>query len=306
MAALVVEGRAQAGDNDLVHLPIGVVGGNYEASIPLVRASRLTTRDNGGVGKQLSDGYSINFGVGCSHGCSFCYVDEIHKRFGLQRYGDAVLERWGDYMLIPSNLEEAIEGTPWERWAGKEAMMSSTHDPYLPVLAPWARRILEKALPAGVRVCLQTRSFLVVKDLDLLVQYRDQVRLQVSIATMSRELARMVERRVPSPESRIEVLRRARAAGLNTGVILAPIFPPVAVRPDVVQDIREMAETLKEVRPDHIYGESLHVRGQNLRLIEEDLGERVRVTPGFDRGISKVFRAELKRVGLTGTWWYEH
>ena len=305
MAALVVEARAEAGQTARVHLPEGVVGGSYQASIPLVRPSRLTSRDNGGVGKQLSDGYSINFGVGCSHGCSFCYVDEIHKRFGRQRYGDAVLERWGDYMLVPSNLEEAIERTPWERWAGREVMMSSTHDPYLPVLAPWARRILERALPAGVRVCLQTRSYLVVKDLDLLARYQRQVRLQVSIATMSRELARRIERRVPPPETRVEILRRARAMGMNTGVILAPIFPPVAVRPDVVEDLRLMAETLAKVEPDHIYGESLHIRGQNLRLIEQDLGERVRVTPGFDRGIAKAFRGELARVGLRGTWWYE-
>src|SRR5437879_156071 len=79
-----------------VHLPAGVVGGSYTASIPLVRPSRLTSRQNGGVGKQLSDGWCVNFAVGCSHGCDFCYVDEIHKRFGRVRYGDAVLERWGN------------------------------------------------------------------------------------------------------------------------------------------------------------------------------------------------------------------
>jgi DNA repair photolyase len=305
MATVVAESGAFH-PKPMAHLPAGVLGGSYTASVPLIRPSRLTTKRNGGVGKDLSEGWCLNFGVGCTHGCPFCYVDEIHKRFGRTRYGDAIAERWGDYMLVPSNLGEAIEKTNWSRWKGVEVMMSSTHDPYLPILAPWARKILEVALSAGVEFCLQTRSFLVVKDLDLLAQYPDQVRLQVSIATMNSELARIVEPRVPTPQVRLEVLRKAKASGLDVGVILAPIFPPVRVRPDVEQDIHELADALKAIRPDHVYGESLHARGQNLRMVEEDLEDRIRLTPGFDRGIARTFHGELERVGLKGTWWYEH
>ena len=284
-------------------LPTGVVGGTYRISSPLIRPSRLTSKSNGGVGKQLSDGWCLNFAVGCTHACPFCYVDEIHKRFGRGRYGDAVLQRWGNYLLVPENIDEAIKATPWERWAGKEAMMSSTHDPYLPTLASTAREILEHALPAGVEICLQTRSFLVTKDLDLLAQHPDQVRLQVSIATMNRDFARLIEPRVPPPEARIEVIRRAREAGLAIGVILAPIFPPTHMRPDVMGDIQAMAEALEDIQPEHVYGETLHARGQNLQLMEKALGEQIRLTPGFDRGIAKVFHEELRRSGLRGTWW---
>ncbi len=304
-AALVETGR-HGGTPVEIRLPKGVVGGTYRISAPLIRPSRLTTKNNGGVGKDLSDGWCLNFAVGCSHACPFCYVDEIHKRFGRSRYGEAVLERWGDYLLIPENLDEAIERTPWGRWAGKEAMMSSTHDPYLPTLAAGARRILEQALPAGVEFCLQTRSYLVTKDLDLLAQYPGQIRLQVSIATMNRDLARIIEPRVPPPEARVEILRQARDVGLNVGVILAPIFPPNRLRPDAMDDLRLMAQVLEDIEPDYVYGESLHVRGQNLKLLEDALGERVRMTPGFDRGIAKVFYRELKASGLKGTWWYDH
>ncbi len=287
-------------------LPPGVVGGSYNASIPLIRPSRLTSRQKGGVGKQLSDGWCLNFAVGCTHGCDFCYVDEIHKRFGRKRYGAAVAERWGDYLLIPSNLQEAIAKTPWSRWRNVEVMMSSTHDPYLPPLAEWARRILEAALPEGVQFCIQTRSFLVSKDLDLLARFKHQVRLQVSLATLDRDFARQIEKRVSPPESRLEVLRRAKKSGLDVGVILAPIFPACKARPDAEGDLRELIRAIAEVRPDHIYGESLHIRGQKISLIEEDLREEVRVTRGFDRGIAKTFRDELNKLGLDGTWWYEH
>jgi DNA repair photolyase len=305
VASVIVVPQGERPEPDRVQLPAGVVGGTYQASIPLIRPSKLTSRSNGGVGKQLSDGWCLNFAVGCSHACPFCYVDEIHKRFGRRRYGDAVLQEWGDYLLIPENLDDAIRRTAWSRWAGKEAMMSSTHDPYLPKLASSARKILEHALPAGVHVCLQTRSFLVTKDFALLAKYPDQVRLQVSIATMDRDFARLIEPRVPPPEARLEVLRRARDAGVPTGVILAPIFPPTTVRPDVIADLQTMAQVLEDIEPEHIYGESLHVRGQNLRLLEGALSERVRVTSGFDRGVARIFHQELRKSGLKGTWWYE-
>ena len=303
MNALVMRERGAGLATPAVRLPTGVVGGSYKASIPLIRRSRLTTRANGGVGKQLSDGWCLNFAVGCTHACPFCYVDEIHKRFGLARYGDAVRQRWGNYLLVPENLDAAIDQTPWKNWAGKEAMMSSTHDPYLPKLASAARAILEHALPAGVEICLQTRSFLVTKDIDFLADYREQVRLQVSIATMDGGFARLIEPRVPPPAARVEVLRRAREAGIRVGVILAPIFPPCSQRPDAVSDLSAMAQALEDIQPDHIYGESVHIRGQNLRLLEEALGEPVRLTTGFDLGISRVFHQQLKKSGLKGVWW---
>ncbi|TLZ51041.1 MAG: hypothetical protein E6K18_05960, partial [Methanobacteriota archaeon] len=119
----------------LVRVPSTVVEGTYRCSPPLIRASKLTSKANGGVGKNLSQGWNLNFAVGCTHACPFCYVDSIHKRWGVGRFGDVVLQKWGDYLLIPENLDEAIDETPWHRWRGKEAMMSSTHDPYLPKLA---------------------------------------------------------------------------------------------------------------------------------------------------------------------------
>jgi DNA repair photolyase len=303
MAIALADPGVKAPQRVEIQLPAGVTGGTYRVSAPLIRRSRLTSRSNGGVGKQLSDGWCINFAVGCSHACPFCYVDDIHKRFGRRRYGEAVLQKWGDYLLTPENLDEAIERTPWARWAGKEAMMSSTHDPYLPKLAASARKILEHALPAGVHVCLQTRSFLVTKDFDMLADYPTQLRLQVSIATMDRDFARLIEPRVPPPEARVEILRQAKEAGISIGVILAPIFPPTTARPDAISDLCAMAQALEDVEPDYIYGESLHVRGQNIRLLEGALGERVRVTPGFDKGIAKVFHRELRKSGLAGVWW---
>ncbi len=101
-------------------------------------------------------------------------MDDIHRRGSYGSAGDIVYEEWGNYVVLPSNLGEAIEKTPWERWKGVEVLLSSTHDPYNPAIYKWTRRMLEAALPAGVHVCIRTRFPLVERDFDLLKEYRER------------------------------------------------------------------------------------------------------------------------------------
>ena len=283
-----------------------VVQGTYTINTPLIKPSKLTAKENGGIGKELSDGWAINYAVGCMHGCRFCYVDAIHKRYGEQRIGKAVYRPWGNYFFVPKNIEEAIEETPWHKWKGQEAMMSSTHDPYLPQLLPVTRKILEKALPEGVRFCIQTRSPLATRDFDLIKDYKDQVRVQVSIATMNRELSTLIESRVSPPESRFKVIEQAKRLGLNTGIIIAPIFPPISIRPDPVEDLRQIIKRLYKIKPDYIYGESLHRRGSNTVEIYKALQEKAVINEDFDNAIGKAFYSLLKEYRLQGKWWSEY
>src|SRR2546426_10164461 len=112
MATALVDPGQRAPQRVEIQLPAGVTGGMYRVSAPLIRQSRLTSKSNGGVGEQLSDGGCLNFAVGCSHACPFCYLDDIHKPFGRRRDGDAVVQKWGDYLLTTENLDERIERTP--------------------------------------------------------------------------------------------------------------------------------------------------------------------------------------------------
>ncbi len=283
----------------------GIAMRPYKCTIPLIRTSKLTSRDRGGIGKELSEGWCLNFAIGCTHGCPFCYVNAIHRRFGPCRHGDIVLRKWGSYLLTPDNFDEAIDRTRWEKWRGKEVMLSSTHDPYIPELREMTRRILERALPAGVRFCIQTRSYHMTRDLELLSQYRDQVRVQVSIASMNERLARAIEPRVPPPAKRLQVLKMAKAYGITTGAIVAPVLPSISFRKDVKGDIRRVADALAETGVDLVYGESLHLRGGNISSVEEAIGEPILTPEGFDELVASDFRSEMARIGVRATWWPE-
>jgi len=280
--------------------------GTYKINAPLIKPSKLTYKENGGIGKELSDGWAINYAIGCTHACRFCYVDSIHKMYGAQRVGNSVYKAWGNYFFIPSNIEDAIENTNWEKWKGIEVMMSSTHDPYIFQLLPMTRKILEKALPAGVKFCIQTRSPLVMKDFDLLKKYKKQVRIQVSLATMNHELSRLTEPRVALPEGRVKILQKAKEIGLTTGVIIAPVFPSVKVRPSPYDDLEDIVKILAEIKPEYIYGESLHRRGSNTSEVSMALQEQPIINEYFDKETEKTFYSLLKKNHLKGKWWKEY
>jgi DNA repair photolyase len=294
--------------------------GYYEIKPPLIKPSALTASK---AGKELSDGYALNYAIGCTHACRFCYVDSIHKRFTRSRLmkeekkekenngkntnaiADAsiITDRpWGMYMLIPTkeSFWYALMNTEWYRWKDVEVMLSSTHDPYLPELYEYTRKILETSLPYGVRYCIQTRSLLVRKDFDLLLKHREQIRLQYSIMTLNLKLSRLLEPRVPSPYARLNVLKEASTLGLKkVGVIIAPIFPIEGWKEDLEMLFKELATINNNIT---VYGEILHRRGSNLRYIKE-LG--ISITENledFDRQVGSHFEALLVKYNLEGRY----
>jgi DNA repair photolyase len=291
-----------------------IVYSYYEIKPPLIKLSALTASK---AGKELSDGYALNYAIGCTHACRFCYVDSIHKRFTRSRLMkkkengentnvDArIIDRpWGMYMLIPTkeSFLHALMNTEWYRWKDKEVMLSSTHDPYLPELYDYTRKILEASLPYSVRYCIQTRSLLVRKDFDLLLRYKEQIRLQYSIMTLKPTLYRLLEPRVPSPYARLRLLKEASTLGLKVGVIIAPIFPIEGWKEDLEMLFKELS-TIPNIT---VYGEILHRRGSNLKYIKE-LGISVTSEDleDFDRQVGSHFETLLSKYSLKGRYWYE-
>ncbi|MEB3787598.1 MAG: radical SAM protein [Desulfurococcales archaeon] len=266
----------------------GVRVGWYRVRPPLVKKSRI------------AGGWVVNYAVGCTHGCVFCYADSIHKKYNV--YGLDVGGDWGTYFYIPRNLWQAIVETPWGRWRGKEVLLSSMHDPYLPQLYKYTRAILERALRAGVRVRILTRSPLVLRDLDLLEEYRDKVTVGVSIATLDPGFARLIELRVTPPRVRLRVLEEAAGRGLRTVAHVAPVFPANRARPWLEEDLESIMAELARVGVDYVYGESLHARGSNMAYIRRVLGEEVRVDRGFDGYLERLFHRLLGRYGLRGEY----
>ena len=78
-------------------------------------------------------------------------------------------------------------------------------------------------------VTIVTKSALILRDLDLLVDLaKDQlVSVMLSVTSLSREIKRTLEPRTASPQARLRVIQQLTEAGIPVGVLVAPVIPAI-------------------------------------------------------------------------------
>jgi DNA repair photolyase len=193
--------------------------------------------------------WSINPYVGCAFGCAYCYARYAH-RYVMERAGvpnDSAMPPWLAFerrVLVkrdaPALVRRALGGGS-ARYrpllAGEEALVIGTAtDPYQPAERRFGvtRGVLQAlAEHAGLHVVIITKSPLVTRDVDLLRRVADRSRLSVhvSLITLDRALARRIEPRAPTPESRLRAIERLAAAGVTVGVNVMPVLPGITDDP---------------------------------------------------------------------------
>jgi len=113
----------------------------------------------------------------------------------------------------------------------KPITIGANTDPYQPVERELkvTRSLLEVLERTRHPLSLITKGTLILRDLDLLRSLaRDQlVNVFVSITSLDANLKRTLEPRAASPQARLRIVRELVAAGVPTGVLVAPIIPAV-------------------------------------------------------------------------------
>ncbi|HET7110861.1 MAG TPA: hypothetical protein VFI41_08300, partial [Gemmatimonadales bacterium] len=103
-----------------------------------------------------------------------------------------------------------------------------------------------------------TKSPLVLRDTALLSQLagRNAVRVYVSIATVHHALARRLEARTAIPSARLRALARLRQAGLDAGVLIAPVIPGIT---DSARDLALLLQAARAAGAGFAGGSSLRL-----------------------------------------------
>ncbi|PUA32505.1 MAG: hypothetical protein B7O98_07590 [Zestosphaera tikiterensis] len=179
--------------------------------------------------------YALNPYVGCYHGCNYCYARAY------VRYPD-VRDNWGYVVYIKENLPQILRS---EVRKLKPAVvgLGTTTDPYQPIEAVTkiTRESLNTLLKNRFKVVIQTKSSLVIRDLDILKERKDLVELGFTITTLDQNLSRALEPRASPPKARVEALRKAASAGIRTWIFLGPIIPGVNDSPESIKEVLEVA-----------------------------------------------------------------
>lgn len=160
----------------------------------------------------------INPYVGCQHACTYCYA-RFMKRFTGHK------EPWGKFVDIKINAADLLEKEIRKKKRGS-VWVSGVCDPYQPLEADYrlTRKCLEILVREGWPVFVQTRSSLVLRDLDIFRQSKT-IDVGFSITTASDEVRRIFEPHAPPIEDRLKAVASLHREGIRTYVMMAPILP---------------------------------------------------------------------------------
>ena len=162
--------------------------------------------------------WTINPYVGCQHGCIYCYA-KFMKRFSSHK------ENWGEFVDVKINASELLSQEIKEKKKGR-VWISGVCDPYQPVEKKYelTKKCLEILQKNNWPVVIQTKSPLVLRDLELLKKFQE-IEVGFTITTDDEEIRKIFELRTVPINERIETLDKLHQEGIKTFVMIAPLLP---------------------------------------------------------------------------------
>lgn len=190
--------------------------------------------------------YAVNPYVGCTHACKYCYACFM-KRFTNHP------EPWGTFLDV--KYWQEIRNP--QKYAGKELFFGSVTDPYNPQEETYrrTRTLLEQLQGSGIKLSIQTKSDLVLRDLELIKAFPD-ARVGFSVNTLDEDFKNDMDATV-SIERRLKAMKMLHDAGIRTTCFISPIFPGIT-------DVEEIVNRVKD-QCNLIWLENLNLRGGSYR-----------------------------------------
>jgi DNA repair photolyase len=209
--------------------------------------------------------YSINPYRGCEFGCKYCYARYTHEFMApktVAGYGesagglDASTEvnfrdpvSFERLIFLKQNAAWLLEQELKRIDPRLEIALGTATDPYQPIerRARITRSLLEVfARKAGYRLGIVTKSRLIERDVDLLVEIarRNTLVVHVTITTPDAKLARILEPRAPRPDLRFRAVRRLRQAGIVAGIFGSPLLPGITDNQEALDGLARRASAV--------------------------------------------------------------
>lgn len=181
----------------------------------------------------LSAQNGMNIYRGCTHGCIYC--DARSTCYQMKHAFEDIEAK----INAPQLLEQALRRKRKKCMIGTGAMS----DPYLHLERELrlTRQCLELIDTYGYGVSIQTKSDMILRDLDLLksINRKTKCVVQMTLTTFDENLCMILEPHVCTTTRRLEVLNILKTEGIPTIVWLTPILPFIN---DTEDNIRSLLE----------------------------------------------------------------
>jgi DNA repair photolyase len=264
---------------------------------------------------------SINPYRGCEHGCIYCYARPSHAYLGLSPgldFESRIFYKPQAAALLTAELSK-------KGYSCRPIALGSNTDPYQPAERKLGvtRSILEVLRDFRHPVTIVTKGALIQRDIDILAEMAAShlAVVTVSVTTLDRALARVMEPRAATPQRRLETIAALAKAGIPTGVLSAPMIP--ALNDSEMEDILaaakdagavtagytmlrlplELKALFKEWLETHVPGKASHVlslvaQSHGGKLYDSAWGKRMIGYGPYADMLSMRFDRACRRLGF--------
>ena len=194
----------------------------FKTEVQVERPRAIITRNDS---PDIPFDRSINPYRGCEHGCIYCFARPTHAYMGLSPgldFESKLFAKPDAAKLLERELSKP-------GYKPKTIAIGTNTDPYQPIEKEWRimRQILEVLAAANHPVAIVTKSALIMRDIDILAKMAEKglAKASLSVTTMDRKLARLMEPRASTPVKRLEAIRAMSEAGIPTAVMASPMIP---------------------------------------------------------------------------------
>ena len=169
--------------------------------------------------------WTLNPYRGCTHGCHYCFARRYQTQFELGP-GD----EFSSLIFVKVNFVEVLKRElDKPTWTREQVALGTATDPYQPIEGHYklTRRSLEALIAGRTPVGIVTKGPMIVRDADLLAELSRVAACTVylSVPTVDEDAWRALEPGTAHPLQRLRAVRTLRDAGVNAGVLMAPVVP---------------------------------------------------------------------------------
>jgi DNA repair photolyase len=169
--------------------------------------------------------WTLNPYRGCTHGCHYCFARRYHVQFEMDTDDD-----FAAVILVKRNFVEVLaRQLDRPSWTREQVVVGSATDPYQPIEGHYklTRGTIEALARARTPTGLITKGPMVVRDRDVLADLSRAAKCTVymSVPTVDEDAWRTLEPGTAHPRQRLRAVRDLVDAGINAGVLMAPIVP---------------------------------------------------------------------------------
>ena len=189
------------------------------------RYQEVTCRSALNPVKGMPFAWTLNPYRGCTHGCHYCFARRYQTQFELGP-GD----EFSSLIFVKVNFADVLRRElDKPTWTREQVALGTATDPYQPIEGHYklTRRSLEALIAGRTPVGIVTKGPMIVRDADLLAELSRVAACTVylSVPTVNEDAWRALEPGTAHPLQRLRAVRALRDAGVNAGVLMAPVVP---------------------------------------------------------------------------------